>query len=404
MTDSAREYLGEEVLLALRRPDLSTARGLPARVYTDPQFFELEQRRLFPRSWMGIGFDCDVPEPGDAVPMEVFGLPLVLTRDQSGQIHVLHNVCRHRATIVVERPCAGARTLKCPYHGWVYGLDGSLKATPFWDGTADSRRCPVGEADNGLTPVRSAVWNHVVFVNLSGDAPPLPEYLAPMQAELDHLALDELEPAHAQSWSFEANWKLVMENWEVYHHVWVHHGVFDRMSDEVDIETGKPHSQAVANGNAMILRYLPSRPSRSAGMAIERLPTLPQRSSPNGPVGVANAVLPNTTVTVGPKSYVPAVYLPISPGVTEARMAWFFAPGAASGPGFEAGRSEILDRWLGPSRRFEDGQGIRPQDHRCMELQQRARVSPVADDVKFSPTWESCVRYFQDWLVRRIDT
>ena len=83
-------------------------------------------------------------------------------------------------------------------------------------------------------------------------------------------------------------------------------------------------------------------------------------------------------------------------------MAWYFAPGAGSDERYESARSAILDRWLGPSRKFEDRQGIRPQDHRCMELQQAARYSPVADDVKFSATWEANVRYFQDWLTRRL--
>ena len=307
------------------------------------------------------------------------------------------------ATIVLDQPCAGAKTLKCPYHGWVYGLDGELKATPFWDGTADAHHRPVEAGGSGLVPVRSAVWNHVVFVNLSGDAEPLEEYLAPMAAELGHLALDTLEPGHDESWTFGANWKLVMENWEVYHHVWVHDGVFDRMSDEADLETGQPHSDAIADGNVMILRYRESRPRRAPDPAVARLPPLPERHPRDRPFGVANAVLPNTTVSVGNNAYAPAIYLPVGPGLTLARMAWYFAPGAGAGPEHASGRAATLDRWLGPTRRFEDGQGIRPQDHRCMELQQAARTSPVADDVRFSPVWEPCVRYFQDWVVRRID-
>ena len=109
-------------------------------------------------------------------------------------------------------------------------------------------------------------------------------------------------------------------------------------------------------------------------------------------------MLPNTTVSVGPNNYAPAIYVPVAPDRTEARMAWYFTPDAP-----EAGREKILDRWLGPERRLEDKRGIRAQDHRCMELQQAARCSPVANDVKFSSTWEYCVRYFQDWLVQRLD-
>ena len=404
MTPTAREFMGERAIEALRRPALEEARGLPASLYTSREFFDIEQRRLFPRTWVGIAFDTDVPAPGDAIPLTVCGLPVILVRDHGGEVRVLHNVCRHRATIVLERATKGLRTFKCPYHGWVYGTDGALKATPFWDGTADSRRCPVDAAENGLVPVRSGVWNHVVFVNLDGRAEPLDTWLAPMTAELDHLDVQGLELGHRLDWTFEANWKLVMENWEVYHHVWVHEGVFDKMSGEVDLATGELYTDMIADGNVMMLRYKKTRPPAAPRQAnVPALPPIPVRYEKAGPTSAANAVLPNTTVTIGPVAYAPAIYVPVAPGLTEARMAWYFAPGAATGPEFEASREAILDRWLGPTRRFEDRQGIRSQDHRCMELQQAARVSPVADDVKFSATWEANVRYFQDWLVTRID-
>ena len=150
MTQTAREFMGERAIEALRHPALEEARGLPASLYTSREFFDIEQHRLFPRTWVGIAFDSDVPAPGDAIPLTVCGLPVILVRDQNGEVRVLHNVCRHRATIVLERGAKGLRTFKCPYHGWVYGTDGSLKATPFWDGTADSRRCPVDAAGNSL--------------------------------------------------------------------------------------------------------------------------------------------------------------------------------------------------------------------------------------------------------------
>ena len=78
---TAREYMGERAIEALRRPALEEARGLPASLYTSREFFDLEQRRLFPRTWAGIAFDTDVPAPGDAIPLTVCGLPVILVRD-----------------------------------------------------------------------------------------------------------------------------------------------------------------------------------------------------------------------------------------------------------------------------------------------------------------------------------
>jgi len=393
-----------ETLRALRDPILDKARGLPALVYTSQIFFELEQERLFPKTWMGIAFDTDVPNRGDAVPLTVQGLPLILVRDNNNNIRVLQNVCRHRATIVLDKPCEGLTNFKCPYHGWTYDLMGSLIATPFWDGTAGSRDNPVDPLKNSLVSVRSHVWNHVVFINIDGKAASLPDYLEPMDRELAHLDIDSLEIGHRQTWDFRANWKLVMENWEVYHHVWVHDGVFDKMSDEVDLDSGEPYTDMIAEGNTMMLRANDRRPpipqpvEGSSGY----LPSLPKKWEPDGHTSAANAVLPNTTVTIGSMAYAPAVYVPVAPGVTQARMAWFFAPGVMGENCFEGAVNNVLDRWLGPARELTDRRGIRPQDHRCMELQQEARSSPIANDVKFSTTWEQNVRYFQNWLANHI--
>ena len=399
-----REFVDEAAISALSRPALADARGLPARVYTSEGFFALEQQRLFPRTWTGVAFDSDVPEPGDAMPTSVAGVPIIILRDGAGEVRAFHNVCRHRATIVLTEPCRGLRQLQCPYHAWTYGLDGALVATPFWDGTAKAERLPVDAGANGLVPVRSAVWNHVIFVNLAENAAPLEEYLGPMAAECSHLDIDALECGHRASWEFKANWKLVMDNWEVYHHVWVHEGIFDRMSDEVDLETGEPYTDSIADGNVMVLRANERRPERKpdAGTDGSVLPPLPSRNGAGQRHGAANAVLPNTTLTMGPSAYVPAIYVPVAPGVTRAEMAWYFAPGAATGEQHEKAREAAIDRWLGPRRTLAERRGIRAQDHRCMELQQAARSSPVADDVKFSPVWEADVRYFQTWLVDRL--
>ena len=401
MPNRIHELVNQQVLDRLREPLLDAARGLPASIYTEAQVLALEREQLFPSTWFSIAFDTDVPSPGDAVPLTVYGLPLLLVRDQDRQVHVLHNVCRHRATKVVESACSGNKTLKCPYHGWVYGLDGELKATPFWDGTPEAKNIPVDVSANSLVPVQAEVWNHIVFVNLTGNAGPLIDYLRPMDAELAHLDIPALEPGHRRTWEFAANWKLVMENWEVYHHVWVHEGVFDRMSDEVDLKTGEPYTEMIADGNCMFLRYLPNRPQATADDSRPKLPSVPRRRERSTPHSIANAVLPNTTVTISDTTYAPAIYVPVEPGVTQARMAWYFEAEAATGDTHAAARDAAIDRWLGPTRRYEDMAGIRPQDHHCMELQQQARSSPVADDVKFSITWEANVRFFQDWYVRQ---
>ena len=126
-------------------------------------------------------------------------------------------------------------------------------------------------------PVRCGVWNHVIFVNLADNAAPLEEYVAPMAAGFSHLDMGALRCGYRTSWEFRANWKLVMDNWEVYHHVWVHEGIVERMSDEVGLETGDPYTETVADGSTMILKATARRPERRPDTATDgnTLPPLP---------------------------------------------------------------------------------------------------------------------------------
>ena len=402
MEKPATDFLGDEVVEALHQA-IEQASGLPATVYTDSSFFELEKRHLFPKTWTGVGFDTDIPEPGDVSPIEFCGLPVILVRDQERNVRAFHNICRHRGTVVVTGKQTGLSNLACPYHGWCYALDGKLIATPFWDGTANAKTHAVDPSSRSLVPIRCDVWNHIVFLNLDGHAANLRDYLAPADTGLQALALDDTVVCHRETWSFEANWKLALDNWEVYHHVWVHEGVFDRMSDEIDIRTNRPFTQMLSDDNVMTLLATDDWPGQDVPPPAPLFPKLPPRQAELGHPNTGHAILPNTTLSVSPYGYEPILYVPVAPGVTRTEMAWYFSAEAAD-ERHAAGRAAVIHRRLGPERKKESSEGIRPQDYTCFELQQRARSSPVSNDVIFSPLWETCVKHFQQWLVDTMDS
>ena len=398
------EILGKDSIAKLQAP-IETARGLPRAAYASDEFYELEQERLFPRTWQGVSFVDDVAEPGDAIPITVSGLPLILVHDRKGKIRCFHTVCRHMSTFVQQKPEKGLSNQQCPYHAWTWDLEGNLKATPYFDGTPNSENFNVDPEKNGLVPVRCDVWNKVVFVNLEGNAAPLAEYLAPAIKMVDDFDLSDLRIAHRLSWEFDANWKLVNENWEVYHHVWVHYGIFDKMSEEVDFKTGKPYTLMTAEGNVLTLRGGENRPPRKRQGPAPKidLPLIPSRKGEEKLSGATNAILPNVTASLNVDGYAPVVYIPLAPDRTLASMAWYFAGDGATDRKYSDAREERINRWLGPTRNFDDKGGIRSQDHKCFELQQAARYSPAADSsVQFSPTWETNVQYFQNWLVKTL--
>ncbi|MBI3517373.1 MAG: aromatic ring-hydroxylating dioxygenase subunit alpha [Proteobacteria bacterium] len=388
------DILGVGAIDRLRRP-VGEARGLPGSAYTSAEFFELERKTLFPRTWMCIGFASDIPGPGDAMPLTAAGLPLVAVRGQDGAVRVFHNVCRHRAALIVTAPGKNLKQLACPYHAWAYGLDGALKATPWFDGTKDGTKHAIDKANYGLKAVRSAAWHHWIFVNLDGNAPAFAEHIRPLEDLLKGADLSAARISHREDWAWQGNWKLQPDNWETYHHIWVHKNIFTKMSDDLDLKTGEPKAEPLPLGTIMTLR-------RRAGTDFyppaNDLPYIP---IPEGAerVRCTSVIFPNLTLTVQSDHLSSVVAIPIAPDRTVSQMGYFFVGEAATAPAYQKARDTVLDRWMGTTRRQGDRGGIRSQDMEVWEQQQIARRSPIADEVLFSPVWEKNVHHFQNMVV-----
>lgn len=220
---------------------IEQATGLPNPAYIDPAAFEEEKQKVFYANWAGIGFGRDVPTPGDAVPVDFLGMPLLMLRDRSGAVKVYQNICRHRGMILVQEPTKIKGVIRCPYHAWCYGLDGSLRTTPDVGGPGVHEHPQFDKASLGLVEVPTAVWQDVVFVNVSGNAPAFEDYAA----ELISRWQEFLKPIHhggpdsSFSLTVDCNWKLAVENYcESYHLPNVHPGLnsYSRLEDHYHIE------------------------------------------------------------------------------------------------------------------------------------------------------------------------
>ena len=113
MTIRVEDLLGDEALKRLARP-VGEANGLPPVAYISREFAELERERLFSRTWMCAGFARDIPRSGDVWPVEIAGAPILLLRDEEGQIRAFHNSCRHRGTTLLTESRRGLRAITCP--------------------------------------------------------------------------------------------------------------------------------------------------------------------------------------------------------------------------------------------------------------------------------------------------
>jgi phenylpropionate dioxygenase-like ring-hydroxylating dioxygenase large terminal subunit len=373
------DLLGEAAIAALKRP-IATARALPPAAYVDADFFALERKLVFHRNWIGIAFGHDVPAPGDAMPVDAAGVPLILLRDRDGEIRAFHNVCRHRGAAILDAPVRGQPTLRCPYHGWAYGHDGRLRATPLWDGQRVAAEGAVDRASLGLKPVRCGVFADVVFVDLSGAAPPLAEFVRPLAARWAPYRTEDTRLAHCAAGEIAANWKLGVEGaLENYHEAFVHPSLPARIDADgnktfADTEEGALFGFCWSGETAL----------RS------QAPLIPLRDgAENERTDYLSFLFPNTQLNLYGSVLIAVIWTPRAPDRTALRSSFYLVAEAAEGTRFADARAAMAEYW----------RNLREEDRRVIEAMQRGRNSPAAGDFRLSPFWEHSVHHFQNRLI-----
>jgi choline monooxygenase len=190
------------------RAALSEASTIPAPWYVDDRIAELENRTVFSKTWQMVGRTDQVEKPGQFVTAAVAREPIVVVRGNDGILRGFYNVCRHHAAAVVSEPCGQASILHCPYHGWNYGLDGSLKGMPEFDGVKGFER-----EQNGLVPIPTATWENFVFVNLDAKAAPLEKFLGRLATRVAPLGIHKLKYFDRRTYDIDCNWKVFVDNY-----------------------------------------------------------------------------------------------------------------------------------------------------------------------------------------------
>ena len=188
---------------------LEKAWTIPAPWYFDARVAQLERESVFAANWHVVGRADQVAQPGQFFTIDVNQEPLLIARGEDGKLRAFYNVCRHHAAAVVPEPCGCAKQFRCPYHGWTYGNDGALKGMVEFEGVCNSDR-----KDNGLVPIRVDTAENFVFVNLSGKAAPLSEFLGKVPSLVAPLNLTEkLHYFDRRVYTLNCNWKVYVDNY-----------------------------------------------------------------------------------------------------------------------------------------------------------------------------------------------
>ena len=210
-------------------PNMDPSRWVDNRVYTDPRVYEREVERIFSRKWLFAGHGSEVREAGDYVTTTLAGQPLLLVRGKDGAVRAFYNTCRHRGSKVASEACGHAAAFRCPYHFWVYDLDGALIGVPgeeSYDGSGFVKE------ENPLVGVRCEEVLGLLFVTFDGAAPSLRDYLGPKIIETLATPLEnaQYEVVKYHSYELPINWKVFAENVRDGYHVPFVHPFFRKAS------------------------------------------------------------------------------------------------------------------------------------------------------------------------------
>jgi len=184
--------------------------------------FQKERRHIFARNWHLIGRSEQLAKPGDYVTGDVAGWPVFAVLDRDGGLRAFHNVCRHRAGPLFDDAGGHCQTIRCLYHGWMYGFDGGLRTAPGFPETG-----ALEKSRFGLFPVRVDTWRGLLFVCLDPEAPPLDAWMGDVAAQSDPFpAITDFAFHSLTTYEGQCNWKTYGDNsCEGYHLPFIHGGL-----------------------------------------------------------------------------------------------------------------------------------------------------------------------------------
>lgn len=374
-----------EQLESAVRP-IETATGLGNAFYTDEAAFRREQQAVFFSQWCGVGFAKDAPEPGDAMPISFLGMPLLLLRDRDKTLRVFQNTCRHRGMILVSEPGKIKGAIRCPYHSWSYGLDGSLKNTPHVGGPDVHTHPAVNVDELGLVEIKAHVYLGVVFVNVDGAAGDFVELHRELLGRWQEFQHPLYHGGADSSFALDVacNWKLAVENYcESYHLPWIHPGLnsYSRLEDHYSIVSEGGYA---GQGTEV---YKPNL--AGGGQSFVDFPGLSEKWDN---AAEYLALFPNVLFGVHRDHTFAIVLEPVGLERTREHVAIFYSDPAMIADSYQPLRSSNTALW---KQVFEE-------DIFVVEGMQRGRHGRHFDGGKFSPAMDGATHCFHRWVAQKM--
>ena len=383
--------INKEKLDIVSKP-IKDAHGLPNECYTSKEYTLIERKKLFEDKWMVIGVASSLPNVGDAKPVDILGMPILLVRGKDKKIRVFHNVCSHRGLKLVTKPGNIKNVIRCPYHSWSYNFDGELVAPPHIGGMNIHQTKDFERSKSNLKEIRSYIWLDLIMININNNEMSFEEYIKPLSDRWEEFwpIKDRELINHSNDFGYfklnaNCNWKFAIENYcESYHLPWVHPGLnsYSKIEDHYHIQ-GLPNRFA---GQGTVV-YNP----RFEGK--EKFPCFPNWPKNKENIAEYVALFPNVMLGIHKDHYYAYWLEPINHEFTLEHMELYYVgEEAANSKKFESLRKQNHKQW-------ED---IQKEDVDIIQGMQIGRNSPVYNGGNFSPVMDNPTHHFHKWVAQNL--
>ena len=347
----------------------NTIFGLPAKSYTDNDFWIKECDTVLSNGWLFVGFVHEFKKVGDVQPIFIAGKPILLIKNENEEIKAFHNVCSHRCLKLVNEKKNIGKLIRCPYHAWSYDLQGNLKAAPHIGGTNNHKPKGFNFKEHVLNPIRIHIWNDWIFINLNGKAKKFIEYAKPLFSKFKDLDFNNLKyTATLDFGKINTNWKFLIENFiEPYHVQFVHKTTTNQpLKDHYTIVDG------MCYGSGVDVKEEDSKNSKALSVSSKYL-----------------SLFQNFIIGTNYPNQV-GVYLniPINPNTTIQKRIIYTVDG-----------SKMSKEDIDITKKI--WWSVHKEDHEMCERLQEGRSSPASNEGGLlSPHWEDGVKAFQKLIIQ----
>ena len=385
------DILDVEKIKAVDKP-IEDANGLPNECYIDKEYLAYEKDKVFCDNWTAIGVGSSIPNPGDAKPYNLLGIPLILIRDKNMEIRVFHNVCSHRGFKLLEKSCTLKNVLRCPYHSWSYDFNGNLIATPHIGGLNKHQSEKFDKSKSNLKQIKSKIWMDIIFVNINSNAINFEEYIKPLEQRWSKFITkkDQELIVHSDDYGYfnldvKCNWKFAIENYcESYHLPTIH-----------------PELNKVSNINDHY--HIQGLPNRFAGQGSKKYeqPIKGNKKFDTFPNWDKNmlknseyiALFPNVMIGLHIDHFYVFWLEPLAINKTKEHMQMYYiSKDSANGDELKELRKENSRFW----------KGVMLEDISAIEGMQDGRNSPVYNGGNFSPVMDQPTHQFHKWVASNL--